>query len=70
MRQLSNSFGTPGYSEWVTSEENWESCPIDTPSRKCLGKRPLTETNLVFQATSVVFHKEADFHDYLVISCN
>lgn len=30
----------------------------------------MTETNLFFQATGVAFHKEPDFHDYLVISCN
>lgn len=37
MRQLSNLFGTPRYSEWVTDEENRRSCPIAIPSKKCLG---------------------------------
>lgn len=35
MHELSNLNGTPGCSEWVTAEENWESCPIPTPSYSC-----------------------------------
>lgn len=66
MCQLSNLFGTPGYSEWVRAQESWESCPIATPSKRCLGKRYLwlkqtwcfrqpvllSTKNLIFMTTS------------------
>lgn len=41
MPQLSNLLGTSGCSEWVMAGENQESCPVATPSKRCLEKRHL-----------------------------
>lgn len=38
---VNNLFGTLGYLDWVTAEENWESCSIVIPSKRCFGKRRL-----------------------------